>query len=223
MLRLMNSFKNLGLDAYPITSNLVNVNVVRWRRKPRKPMWKGTAKSKIFRVSPRPQIPEEETVEIKRLYNKYRTELKTITKFLTLKYNEEFQQKEDTDLKRKEFEEDLRNCMRINDEWNAKQKVLREARSDEELEEAISKARQQKLITEKKREEHMKLQSEIVSKEIESSKHFILPEMLDAEIEKALANPVDHNFALDLDGNKIHGRETIPPPVDKKVATSQTN
>lgn len=212
MLRIINNFKNISLDVVPTSSYLVNINSVRWRRQPRKPMWKGTAKSKIFRVAPRPQVPEEEYLEMKRLYNKYRTERKTIRTFLTLKYNEEFQQKEDADIKRKEFEDDLMNCMKINDEWNAKQKVIREARVAKELEEAIEDAKQRKIKTEMKREEAKRKNKALVESEIECSKNFILPEMLDAEIERVLANPVDHNFAIDSDGNKIYGRHTVATP-----------
>lgn len=222
MLRLINNLKNLSLDAIPTASNAINMNLVRWRRKPRKPIWKGTAKSKIFRVNHRIQIPIEETLEIRRLYNNYRTNVKTIKQFLTLKYNEEYQQKEDTDLKQKEFEEDLLNCMKINDEWNAKQKVMRDAKAAEELEEALKKAEQRKLDSIARIQKSRKEKHEIVLKEIECSKHYIRPEMLSAEIERALANPVDYNFALDMEGNKIYGRETVPSQVAEKEVANQS-
>lgn len=40
------------------------------------------------------------------------------------------------------------------------------------------------------------------------SKHYILKENLDQAIEHALANPVDYNFAIDLQHNILLGRVT---------------
>lgn len=53
----------------------VYCQTIRWKRKP---MWLGTAKSKIFRVPPRIRLPDEEAIEIKRLCNNYRTYRKSI-------------------------------------------------------------------------------------------------------------------------------------------------
>lgn len=56
--------------------NSVYSQTIRWRK--RKPMRLGTAKSKLFRVPPRIRIPEEESIEILRLSNNYRTYMKSI-------------------------------------------------------------------------------------------------------------------------------------------------
>lgn len=48
---------------------------VRWATKPR---WVPIAKTKKFRVYVKPNIPIEEKEEIKRLYNNYRTYMKTV-------------------------------------------------------------------------------------------------------------------------------------------------
>ncbi|KAL3280799.1 hypothetical protein HHI36_004031 [Cryptolaemus montrouzieri] len=217
MLRIMNSLKTMSLEISANTPASTNINSIRWRRNPRKPIWKGTAKSKIFRVPPRTVIPQEEADEIKRLYNKYKTEMKTITRFFTSKYNIENQQKDDQDLNKKEFESDLEACMKLNDEWNAKQKVEREASAAVELEKSIQLAKERRKITEERRQQRLNEAEEIVRREKVFAKDFISPEMLDAAIEKALANPVDHNFALDLEGNKIVGYET--PPLPKETAS----
>ena len=55
--------------------NSVFEQSLRWKRKP---IWLPTAKSKMFKVPPRPVIPEEEAVEIKRLFNQYRTAVKSV-------------------------------------------------------------------------------------------------------------------------------------------------
>lgn len=50
--------------------NSVYTQCVRWKRKP---IWLPTAKTKVFRVPKRPVIPIEDSLELKRLYNNYRT------------------------------------------------------------------------------------------------------------------------------------------------------
>lgn len=45
----------------------------------------------------------------------------------------------------------------------------------------------------------------------ELSKTFITKEKLDEAIEFALSNPVDYNFALDLNGNMYSGRMSAEP------------
>lgn len=50
--------------------NSVYTQCVRWKRKP---IWLPPAKSKMFRIPKRPVIPEEDKLELQRLYNNYRT------------------------------------------------------------------------------------------------------------------------------------------------------
>lgn len=45
----------------------------------------------------------------------------------------------------------------------------------------------------------------------ERSKSFITKEKLDGAIEFALSNPVDYNFALDIQGNMYSGRASTEP------------
>lgn len=44
----------------------------------------------------------------------------------------------------------------------------------------------------------------------ERSKTFITAENIDEAIERALANPVDYNFAIDVEGNRYVGRLARP-------------
>lgn len=55
--------------------NIIYTQCIRWKRKP---IWLPTAKSKVFRVPPRPKIPIEEYIELKRLNNNYRTAMKSL-------------------------------------------------------------------------------------------------------------------------------------------------
>lgn len=182
---------------------------VRWYpRKPRKPRWMGTAKSKLFRVPTRPQIPIEEEVELKRLYNHYRTAQKSISQFLTAKYSKDLLAPADTQLLKAAYEEDFVRCTEINDRWNAEVRVLREARVAEELNAAIEHAKNRKAELEAKNEQKLREADEIVRQEKAKVHTFITRETLDDVIEKAISNPIDYNFAIDLEGNKIIGRET---------------
>ena len=65
---------------YAYSCNFFNLNSIyaqslRWKRKP---IWLPTAKTKLFRVPVRPKIPEDEKLEIQRLYNNYRTYYRSV-------------------------------------------------------------------------------------------------------------------------------------------------
>ena len=64
---------------YAYSCNLFNPNSVYAQSiRFRKPIWLPTAKSKVFRVPKRPEIPKDEAEEIKRLYNRYRTYYRSV-------------------------------------------------------------------------------------------------------------------------------------------------
>jgi small subunit ribosomal protein S26 len=190
-----------------IPETLQSYQTVRWRRKP---LWMPTAKSKLFRIPVKPVIPVEEKEEIKRLYNNYRTAMKSIRRFLTHKHSVLLQAKADTEALHRAFEEDLARCNTINDQWNEELRVIREERVAKQLEKDINfaKNRMEALLEEK--EAKLAAAEEIVKQHKELVTTFITPESLDEAIEKAINNPVDYNFAIDLQGNRIVGRETKP-------------
>lgn len=68
-LLIKSSFDSLASNGFNISHNPVCVQSVRWRRKPR---WLPVAKSKMFRVPERHQLPAEEVKEWLRLNNNYR-------------------------------------------------------------------------------------------------------------------------------------------------------
>lgn len=170
-----------------------------------------TAKSKLFRVPKRPVIPIEEELEMRRLFNNYRTHVKSLRAYLEEKYCVSNLKTSDPEEIKRLFEEDFARCMKINDEWNEKQRIIREQQIAEELANEIELAK--KKIAE--HEEQMRIKTEeieeLVRMEKERSNTFILDlESLDAAIEEALVNPTDYNYAIDLDGNKIYGKENTP-------------
>lgn len=109
MLRLANNLKNLTLQTQELSPNYTNLQILRWRRKPR---WLPVAKSKIFRIPKRPETPLEETLELQRLYNNYRTQMKSIRRHLFYKHNVQFQASEDPEQQRKIFEEDFERYLK---------------------------------------------------------------------------------------------------------------
>lgn len=206
------------LSSLSNTTNYAPLTIVRFKKWCRKP-WNQTAKSKIFRVPKRPVVPPEEGIEMTRLFNNYRTQVKSLKAYLESKYCVSNLKTSDPEEIKRLFEEDFARCMKINDEWNEQQRIIREQQAAERLEKEIEFAKKQ--IQEHEEEMRVKKEmiEELVRQEKEKSKSFILDlEALDAAIEKALENPTDYNFAIDLEGNKIYGRET-PPPI--KTAAKQ--
>ncbi|KAB0804853.1 hypothetical protein PPYR_01823 [Photinus pyralis] len=199
--RLNNAKLAITVEAF--TTNYTNLQVYRWGKKPR---WLPTAKTKMFRVAPRPQIPTEDYEELKRLHNNYRTQIKSLTGYFTEKYSTENIQQFDIEQHEKSIKDDFLKCTAINDEWNRQIKIQREERVAKELEESVNLAKQR--LEERQQRQLLKLQAADVEvrRVIEDSKDFITPDKLDAAIEYALNNPVDYNFALDLDGNVYKGR-----------------
>lgn len=201
-----------------ITNCSVGLEFVRWRRKPR---WLPVAKSKVFRVPERkPQSPEEK-LELLRLHNHYKTQMRSLRLYL----REEAQRIRETSTvdhlvqTPEQEEEEFQRCIDLNNEWNAKIAEERNARLEKEFAERREFIKQRLELAKEREEERMERIEEIVRKEKEAAKSFITRENIDAAIETALANPVDYNFSIDLRGNMYHGRTTVPggsPPAQKQ-------
>lgn len=101
----------------------------------RKPRWLPVAKSKIYRIPKRPEITEEERLELLHINNNYHTQMRAIRRF----YHEEMI-KEKSTLESASSEMSIRveadeweRCVKVNEEWNAKVAAEREARRKVEL------------------------------------------------------------------------------------------
>ena len=77
-----------------------------------------------------------------------------------------------------------------------------------EAEERKVRIKQELEDFEKKEEERLVRMDKIVEKHQSEMERRIEPEQLEKAIETALANPVDYEFAIDLDGNIYRGRST---------------
>ncbi|CAG9768699.1 unnamed protein product [Ceutorhynchus assimilis] len=228
MLRIINNFNFLRISAteaisYSTSSNTLPYNpaLLPVKKSHRKPRWVPIAKSKIFRIPKRPVIPEDETREIRRLFNDYRNHEKSVKNFLVEKHNTKNQASLDPEEILKSFKQDLAVCHEINNKWNKENKILREKRLAEELERDIAFAKnriEQEII---KEQELFEFTEELVRKEKEASVNFITKENIDDAIDKALAEAVDYNFAIDLNGEKIIGRNTKPVQEQDKISLKQ--
>ncbi|XP_015119290.1 probable 28S ribosomal protein S26, mitochondrial [Diachasma alloeum] len=193
---------NCRLPTQLVMNEWIGINgtfsqIIRWKRKP---IWLPQAKSKLFKVPPRLRLPQEESGEILRLYNHYRTYRKSIREYL-VQLMEASQVQFDEELLKKAEEEDYTKCWNINEEWNKEVGKVRQIR----LEKQHQDRKQQTLqIISEKRERHRQMMEKIeerVKKAKIEADTFITRENIDRAIEEALANVVDYNAAIDKEGN----------------------
>lgn len=85
----------------------------------------------------RPKVVEDEHVELMRLHNNYRNNVKSLRHYMIKKYCEKFQTVTNPEEKLEAFKVDLAECHAINDQWNAQVKEERESRIARELEEGL--------------------------------------------------------------------------------------
>lgn len=182
--------------------NKLYTQCIRWKRKP---IWLPTAKSKIFRVPKRPQIPQEEQLELQRLNNNYRTYMKSLKQYFENEYKKT-QIQFNEEVINKAAEKDFIECSLINDEWNKRIAREREIRLDTQRE-AKKKLILEKLINKEKRDIVIKEQITAHIKKLkDEAPTFITMANIDKAIEEALVNIVNHDFAIDMEGNLYTGK-----------------
>ncbi|XP_059609360.1 small ribosomal subunit protein mS26 [Phlebotomus argentipes] len=194
-------------EGIPVNS-WAGLQAVRWHRKPR---WVPMAKTRYNKEPVRKPVDVEEKEEMLRLYNMYRTQYRSVRKFLFAEVASKETQNTILSQSPEEEEDDMRNAIAINDEWNKEIVMIRdqrlEKRRNAKTEDVLERIEAKKLRDEERR----RWADERVQHEIERSKHFIKRENLESAIEKALDNPVDFNFAIDLNLNIYRGKTTATP------------
>lgn len=197
-----------------LTSSGTQMQCVRWKRKP---IWLPTAKTKVFRVPQRPVIPKEDKLELQRLHNVYRTYMNSLRSYIIrveetkeVQLNELMSQAAETD--------DFEHCSKMNDQWNrnvAREREIRLATEKQKKKLTI----QQKLLEKKQRDAEMQARvNEEIRRAKEESLTFITAANIDEAIERALEAPVDHNYAIDINGNVYKGSEPVPRETNKNTA-----
>jgi small subunit ribosomal protein S26 len=104
-------------------------------------------------------------------------------------------------------EAEFQRCSSINDQWNleiAKIRNERLAKENAERAEFIKSRLEAKKIRD---EENLRKVDAIVKREKELAPTFVTRDNIDEAIEKALANPSDYNFSIDLQGAIYKGSE----------------
>ncbi|XP_004925783.1 small ribosomal subunit protein mS26 [Bombyx mori] len=190
----------------------------------RKPRWLPVAKSKVYRIPKRPTTSEEERVELLRLHNNYKTQMRAIRRF----YHEDMiKEKSTKDSASSEMSQQLEadewaRCFELNEKWNAEISAAREERRKLEIAKLEEYTLARMEAKDKELQIKIKKASEKIREQKELSKTFITPENLDEAIDLAIANPTDYNYAIDMKGMKFEGRDTIIsyPKEDKNVAAN---
>ncbi|XP_055905043.1 probable 28S ribosomal protein S26, mitochondrial [Eupeodes corollae] len=200
-----------------ITNCSIGLEFVRWRRKPR---WLPVAKSKVFRIPEKKPQSMDEKLELLRLHNHYKTQMRSMRMYL----REESQRIRETStadhlvMSVEEEEAEFQRCLNLNKEWNDQIAAERNLRLEKENAAKREYIKERLELAKEREEDRLQRIEEIVRKEKEASKTFITRENIDQAIETALANPLDFNFSIDLRGNLYHGRTTVPggPPDQKQ-------
>ncbi|EZA62514.1 hypothetical protein DMN91_006174 [Ooceraea biroi] len=219
VMRVMNAnaltMSTIGFSEF--IPNSVYTQCVRWKRKP---IWLPPAKSKLFRVPKKPVIPDVENQELQSLFNHYRTYMTSLRTHIEQVQMANRQVQFDKAVIKQMEEEDFQACSAINDEWNAKIAEERTVRLAE-----MRKRRKENIL--ERLVEHEERQArrnqridECIRKAKEEAPTFITAENVDAAIEACLENVVDHNRALDLNGEWHVGK--YPPVSNQPAEETQT-
>lgn len=202
--------------------NSVCYECVRWHRKPR---WIPKAKSKLFKVPKRPDIPIGEKQELIRLNNNYRAQMRSISHYFEQKIQSQTTATEVIEEQKRKEKEEYDCCVKENEMWNAEVAKLREARLAKKEKETREEILRHLMEHEEQQKQLFEQAEAFVRQEKESSRTFITVDNIDEAIERALANPIDYNFAIDVEGNRYIGRTArpgkTPPQQEAKEVKSQ--
>jgi len=183
----------------------VNVQLVRWT----KPRWVPRAKSKMFLIRRRPDLPSDENEEIRRLFRNYKTSMNSIRRYIEAQYAANVTSDEVLERHAREEEEDWQQRMELNRQWNETIAMKRQeklaALYEEENKRILEEVGRGQIEYEQKVAEI----DGIIRREKELSKSYITAENIDEEIEKCLNNIESMNYAIDLQGNRYYGNEPI--------------
>lgn len=169
----------------------------------RKPPWLPRAKTKMFKIPPRPVIPFEEAEELKRLHNNYRTNVRSIRIYLESEWKEKTEETIDHEAEQRQFEEDFQKSLLINKEWNEQLAPIRESFIADQLKQSLDSALERMAMENATKQAQFEQIEEFVLQVKADSKTFITEENIDLTIDQALENHVDYNYALNLNGDKI--------------------
>ena len=146
----------------------------------------------------------------------YNLHLSAAVKFLHLDYLKSADVGEGAKLKAIEEDKIHKERVMANEEENAKVAKIREARLAKQREDRDLEIK--KLLAQEHQKEKLRLEmaAHMVKETKEVVASCIKPEELEEAIETALENPIDYEYAIDLQGHIFRGRETRSMAVDTK-------
>lgn len=166
----------------------------------RKPPWVPKAKSKMFRVPELKQVDQAERDYMVNIWHEYKAQMRSI--YQLFKTESKFSDK--ASLKAQEEKrirlEKEKHLIELNDALN--KQLLEQQLRDESLTLEEKKRHAESEFNNKLKLEqaYVKAADERVKKLKEKAKHFIDPNNLEQEIEKALNQKCDYNFSVDTSG-----------------------
>ncbi|XP_042241230.1 probable 28S ribosomal protein S26, mitochondrial [Homarus americanus] len=218
MISARHNIISLGCGArlwYPVneaTLSLAGSQTVRWR----KPRWVPVAKSKMFKIPPRTITPKEEVVEITRLFNMYRTQMRAVRRHL---WEESLRRADTSELSMQQAAEDEAEHQQIleyNHQENLRVAALREERVRKEFEANLARVEASKEKLAKQALEAQEKALHLITETQALVKTFIKREDLEEAIETAIANPIDYNFVIDQEGHIFRGCNTKPESIPEE-------
>ena len=120
---------------------------------------------------------------------------------------------------------------------NAEIAERRQVRLLREAEDRAARISEELKVAEQQRLKKVEEANRVIEAETQAIENRIREEDLDRVIEAALQNPIDHEFAIDLQGNIYRGRYTksievspqsrekipVPPTIAEKILAGQTS
>ncbi len=159
------------------------------------------AASKEFNLRPVDHAPQSEVEQMNRLQYKYEQHFSAVTQYLYNDYLKYSDTGEAAVIEAKKEQEELAKNIADNDAENAQVADRRRRRLEAEM--AERKVQIDAEVKEKAEleAERLKQVEQVVKAETEALSKRIRREDLERAIEEAIANPVDHEYAIDLEGN----------------------
>ena len=166
----------------------------------RKPPWLPRAKNKMFRVPPLAQVDHEELAYIKPIWNEYKAQMRSVYQLFKTENKFSAQASLKVQQEKERLLEREAQIMAENEKVNAE--ILQSQLRDSEIKLAQKKRQVEEDFKRKMRINqlfHQEAESQ-VRKLKEKAKRFIDQENLEYEIEKALSERSEYNFAIDFSG-----------------------
>ncbi|GFT69390.1 probable 28S ribosomal protein S26, mitochondrial [Nephila pilipes] len=190
---------------------------LRWKKIPkRKPKFLPTAASKLFRIPEHPYVPPDEKQLIDDLLEEYYRKIDS----LRVLFKAELNQKniDEGHTLENQRDEEAKFCLLLEENKKENERI---AKIREETMEKIFQEKQIHLLqleeNRKITNEEIKMKvDEIVRNEKEKTAAFITYENIDEVIEKALYEPKNFNFAIDVNGN-IKWEGTPPSELEEEI------